>query len=139
VSIITRRCFIALAAALLTTLALASFSVRTASAAPAINIVSDIVSGDAAASAGYAPTIVIGEDEGIPVHANHRVYWLYFQTCYAPYRNTRGTWFRRCQYSVHAGRGQLTRLLGSLLVYYRWNGRGYDLVDARAVPVVLPL
>ena len=37
-----------------------------------------------------APVLTLGADEGIPVRANRRTFWLYHDTCFNHYRNTAG-------------------------------------------------
>ena len=45
----------------------------------------------------------------------------------------------KCAFSVHRYQGQIN-LLGSLLVWYRWDGYGWnEIVDARAVPIRFPM
>jgi hypothetical protein len=109
------------AAAVAAALLLGIAGAERASAAPTISIVSDMVDD------GRGPKVILDADAGIPVRANGRIYWLYDYGCHQPYWNIYNQAVRRCFFSLRTQRGQHTgMLLGTLSVWFRWDGYGYN-------------
>jgi hypothetical protein len=115
--LLARLAAVTVAAALLLGLA----GAERASAAPTINIISDMVDD------GRGPKLILDADAGIPVRAAGRIFWLYDYGCHQPYWNIYNQAVRRCFFSLRTQRGQHTGfLLGTLSVWFRWDGYGYN-------------